>query len=70
MEAKYNISYQPSAVSYQHSAVSYQLSAFSINLYLKLLSSMTPCVSIQLSAISYQLLNNTSKHSFNLCYVS
>ncbi|NEP51718.1 MAG: hypothetical protein F6K65_24140 [Moorea sp. SIO3C2] len=58
------------AFSCQPSAISRQLSAVSINLYLKLLSSMTPCVSIQLSAISYQLLNNTIKHSFNLCYVS
>ncbi|NEO11012.1 MULTISPECIES: hypothetical protein [unclassified Moorena] len=43
-----------SAISSQPSALSRQLSA----------------VSSQLSAISSQLLNKTSKHWFNLCYVS
>ncbi|NEO41344.1 MAG: DMT family transporter [Moorea sp. SIOASIH] len=41
-------------LSCKHSALSSQLSA----------------LSSQLSALSFELLNKTSKHSFNLCYVS
>ncbi|WP_287253709.1 hypothetical protein [Moorena sp. SIO4E2] len=57
------ISDQLSAFSFQRSAISDQLSAFSFQL---------SAFSIQRSAYALraQLLNKTSKHCFNLCYVS